>query len=322
MANKPPVLCIVGPTGIGKSDFGVSVAKAVGGEVVSADSMQIYKKMDIGTGKLREDEMQGVPHYLIDIAEPDATFSVAQWTKRADEAISSILRRQRLPIVVGGTGLYIRSITENLDFGKTRGSAQIRQKWEHYALKHGQLQLHKILEERDKEAAQRLHPNDVRRVIRALEVLETGGKPFSDGYDWSIQGGRYDTVQFGLRMNRQDLYARVEHRIDKMLETGLFDEVESLLRQDYNWDLISMQAIGYKELASYFRGLCTREEAVALLKRNTRRFVKRQMSWFGRDGRIKWLDVDPVKGIANDSFSQVYNEAVKLKAGIQKAETE
>jgi len=321
-SQKLPVLCIVGPTAIGKSDFGVRVAKTVGGEILSADSMQVYRHMNIGTAKLQKEEMQNVPHHLLDIVNPDEDFSVAQWIRLADNLIADICRRGRLPIVVGGTGLYIRSVVDTLEFGHSSKSEAVRQQWTEFATAHGSEALHRILAERDEQAARRLHPNDVRRVVRALEVLETAGHPLSASYDWRRRSERYHTVQFGLTMDRQQLYKRVEQRVDGMLAAGLVAEVENLLRLGYSSDLISMQAIGYKELAAYFRGLLTLDEAVLLLKRNTRRFVKRQLSWFQRDDRIQWLQVHPDSGVSEEEYHRVCQIGESLQAGIRDLEPE
>jgi tRNA dimethylallyltransferase len=316
MGDKGPVVCIVGPTATGKSDLGVWLAEQTGGEVISADSMQVYRGMDIGTAKLKRDEMRGVPHHLIDVVDPDQPYSVADWTKAADAVISRLHSRGKLPIVVGGTGLYIRSITENLDFAEQKGSTEVRDQWQAFADAHGTEALHQELAKRDSASARRLHPNDVRRIVRALEVYEVTGRPLSASYNWGFRGGRYETLQFGLEMGRELLYNRVERRVDHMLSLGLMDEVQGLLQAGYSPDLQSMQAIGYKEPVQYFLGNMSQDEAVADLKKNTRRFVKRQFSWFRRDERVQWLHLKEDTR-AEETFGLTMREqALQLLAGI------
>lgn len=310
-----PVICVVGPTATGKSDLGVWLAKIVGGEVISADSMQVYRGMDIGTAKLTEAEMQGVPHHLIDIINPDDPFTVAKWTKEADAVISHLHAHGKVPIVVGGTGLYIRAITEDLDFSE-EGSSEIRKKWEQFAAVNGTDALHHALRDRDSASADRLHPNDVRRIVRALEVYETTGRPLSAGYDWRDKGGRYRTLQIGLEMERQVLYDRVEARVELMLGRGLMAEVKGLLEHGYTPDLQSMQAIGYKEPIRYLAGDLTYGEAVEELKRNTRRFVKRQFSWFKRDERIHWLPATDSSSLIARFGEDLRRQVMQHLAGI------
>lgn len=316
MDAKPPVLCIVGPTATGKSDLGILVAKAGRGEVLSADSMQVYKGMDIGTAKLSTAEMEGVPHHLLDLVHPDAPFSVAEWTSAADEVIGRLHCEGKLPVVVGGTGLYIRAITEDLDFAEQPGLLAIREKWQAYALEHGPERLHDELKQRDSVTAQRLHPNDVRRVIRALEVGEATGKPMSSAYDWTFQGGRYHTVLFGLTMSREALYKRINLRVDKMVESGLYDEVKGLLKRGYTEQNTSMQAIGYKEMVRAVRGEISLEQAIEDIKQVTRRFAKRQLSWFRRDKRIEWITLDASGNLTNVDKMRILQVAEALSAGI------
>ncbi|MDQ0189313.1 tRNA (adenosine(37)-N6)-dimethylallyltransferase MiaA [Alicyclobacillus cycloheptanicus] len=320
MANtRPPVLCIVGPTGVGKSDFGILLAKAVGGEIVSADSMQVYRGMDIGTAKLTPAQMQGVPHHLLSIVDPDEPFTAADWTARADRVIADIHRRGKLPIVVGGTGLYIRAIVEDLDFGRQSGSPEIRQRWQAFADAHGKEALHAQLQKIDPDTALRLHPNDVRRVVRALEVAETRGQPLSATYDWRVRGGRYHTVQLGLTVQREVLYERINRRVDHMIALGLVDEVAGLLHAGYPRTLTAMQAIGYKEIAAYVCGEVDLAQAVEDTKRATRRFAKRQLSWFRRDPRIRWMDRSETAGAAEQDAGdalQITMEMAALAAGI------
>lgn len=314
--GKPPVLCIVGPTATGKSDLGIAVAKAVGGEVLSADSMQIYRGMDVGTAKLNPDEMQGVPHHLMDLVNPDEPFSVADWTEAADAIIGRMHQAGKLPIVVGGTGLYVRAITEDLDFAQQPGLQAIREKWQQFLEEHGPEELHAKLRERDEERAGMLHPNDTRRVIRALEIIESTGRPMSSQYDWDQQGGRYHTVLFGLTMDREDLYTRINLRVDKMVQAGLFDEVSRLLAKGYDEQLTSMQAIGYKEMVRAVRGEIPLDVAIEDIKQATRRFAKRQLSWFRRDKRISWVNLDSQGNIEDVDKMRILHTAETLSAGI------
>ncbi|MCL6518093.1 tRNA (adenosine(37)-N6)-dimethylallyltransferase MiaA [Alicyclobacillus sp.] len=316
-----PVLCIVGPTATGKSELGVLVAKAVGGEVISADSMQVYRGMDIGTAKLTPGEMAGVPHHLLDLVDPDERFTVADWKERADRVIARLHHEGRLPIVVGGTGLYIRALTEDLDFAGAEGSEPVRERLRAFAAEHGNEALHRLLAARDPESARRLHPNDVKRVIRAIEVAELGRSPMSQGYQWTIRGGRYRVVLFGITMDRARLYQRVNTRVDEMMARGLLDEVRRLLERGYDRSLPSMQAIGYKELAAHLAGEMSLEEAVARIKQNTRRFVKRQLSWFRRDPRIVWLDRGEMAW-PDEAVERVLPSASALAAGIPVQERE
>jgi tRNA dimethylallyltransferase len=312
-----PVLCIVGPTASGKSALAVDIAKALGSEVLSADSMQVYRGMDVGTAKLTQKEMQGVPHHLMDLVNPDDLFTVAHWVKQADTVIDQLHRAGKLPIIAGGTGLYVRAITEDLHFGDQTGSSEIRDNWQSFAQEHGKAALHDALRERDESSADRLHPNDIRRVIRALEVHELSDEPLSSRYEWAARGGRYHTVQLGLTLERGALYARANARVDLMMASGLYNEVEGLLAQGYNRDLTSMQAIGYKEIAQAVTGDVPLDKAIEQVKQATRRFVKRQMSWFRRDERIQWLHVDPKLGVEQDDFDNVFTIASNLLAGIR-----
>jgi len=317
-----PVLCIVGPTATGKSDLGVRIAREVGGEVLSADSMQVYRSMDIGTAKITAAEMGGIPHHLLDQVDPDVRFTVADWTKAADTAIHDVVSRGRLPIVVGGTGLYIKAIAEDLAFAAAKGSTEIRARWQEFADRHGEDQLHEELSARDPETAARLHPNDVRRVIRALEVSELRQQPLSSDYDWSIKDGRYEVVQYGLISAREVLYERVNQRVDRMMEVGLLAEVEGLRRRGYERHLASMQAIGYKELYAHLEGESSLPEAVDQVKQSTRRFVKRQLSWFRRDPRVHWIQVANKGSITGTELESILVTGRQMLAGIRSSRRE
>ena len=289
--GKPLVVCIVGPTATGKSELGVRLAEQLGGEIVSADSMQVYRGMDVGTAKLTPAEMRGIPHHLIDVVDPDESFSVGRWASLARVAITGITGRGKIPFIVGGTGLYIRAVTAGLDFAQEEGSLKLRSDWQEFVAAYGSVALHQELARRDPVTAARLHPNDLRRVIRALEVEELTGKPMSAEYNWNSDKSPYTVLQFGLTGERQWLYGRVNQRVDAMMKCGLLEEVTRLLEKGYHPQNTALQAIGYKELVSYLRGETTEAQAIADVKQATRRLVKRQLSWFRRDPRTVWFDV-------------------------------
>lgn len=294
----PPLLVIAGPTATGKSEVAVHVAESVGGEIVSADSMLVYRQMDIGTAKPTREVMRGVPHHLINIVEPDQDYSVAIYQKQAREVIADIQARGRLPVLTGGTGLYIRSVIDHYDFTGACRDESLRVKLLNEAQNNGFESLHLRLGEVDKQSAIKLHPRDVRRVIRALEVYYLTGKPLSSY--WKMEKCAeplYNLVFIGLTMAREELYRRIEQRVEAMIGAGLVDEVRRLLNAGYSPGLTSMQGLGYKEIIAHLAGELSLPEAVELLKRNTRRFAKRQLTWFRRDGRIKWLAVDPPMGL-------------------------
>ncbi|MDF2801976.1 MAG: tRNA delta(2)-isopentenylpyrophosphate transferase [Anaerocolumna sp.] len=312
--SKPNIVILVGPTAVGKTDVSIAVAKALNGEIISADSAQVYKYMDIGTAKISYSEMQGIKHHMIDEVTPDQSFSVAQFRDKADQYIHQITHKGKLPIVTGGTGLYINSLLNNLDFTKSVGDEDFRQRMQELADNKGNEYLHEMLKTIDEESYQRLHANDVRRVIRALEVYEYTGKTISHFQEESKKiPPRYHAAYVGLTMDRQKLYERINQRVDTMLEKGLIEEVKKLLNMGYSRDLVSMQALGYKEIVQYLKGEISLEEAVFILKRDSRHYAKRQLTWFRRDERIKWFDVDEyqertilVKNIINYIAGKIY----------------
>ncbi len=291
---KKPVVIIVGPTAVGKTGTSILVASGLNGEIISADSMQIYKYMDIGTAKPTREEMKGIKHYMIDMVLPDQDFTVADFQRMARTYIKHIHNKGKLPIIVGGTGLYINSLVYNLDFTETVSDPGLRKELRELAGERGNEYLHGMLEKVDAETAARLHPNDVKRVIRALEVYHCSGKPASYFHRQPQRNNtlEYNPVMIGLRMNRKDLYRRINDRVDKMIAEGLVEEVKSLLERGYAEHMPSMQGLGYKEIIYYLEGKCTLEEAVYIIKRDTRRFAKRQFTWFRRDDRIFWVDVE------------------------------
>lgn len=294
MTTELPKICILaGPTAVGKTDISLALARNLCGEIISADSAQVYKYMDVGTAKLKEDEMQGIKHYMIDEVTPDEDFSVAQFRDRAEAYIRDINERGKLPIITGGTGLYINSLLNNLDFTESISDEAFRNEMQEAAIRNGPAYVHAMLENIDPVSYHKLHPNDLRRVIRALEVYKSTGKPISYFQEESRkQPSRYEFAYIALTMDRQKLYGRIEERVDKMIGDGLVEEVERLLEMGYGRGLNSMQALGYKEIAAYLQGDITMEEAVRILKRDTRHYAKRQLTWFRRDGRIFWIDID------------------------------
>jgi tRNA dimethylallyltransferase len=292
MSDKPHILIIIGPTAVGKTAFGIACAKAFDGEILSADSMQIYKGMEIGTAKIRPDEMEGIPHYGLDLVTPAEPFTVVDFQAYADRVIRDIKSRGKLPIIVGGTMLYVKSLTDPMDFTEAKEDPDFRQKLWRQAEELGGESLHKQLKQVDPVTAGRLHPNDVKRVIRALEVYHNTGKPMSEAFVNQHQEGKYNPVMVGLNLeDRQELYERINRRVDIMIEQGLLEEVKNLLANGYHRDLQSMQAIGYKEFVDYLEGRLTFEEAVEKVKQGSRRYAKRQLSWWRRESRIHWFDV-------------------------------
>ncbi len=299
---KSPLICIVGPTAVGKTEIAIQLAQHLDAEIVSLDSRQIYREMDIGTAKPTADQRGAVPHHLIDCVGVDQPFSVAEYQRLADITIAEIRERGKQIMAVGGAGLYFRSIIDGL-FDGPGADAEIRAKLQREADEHGNVALHERLRQCDPEAADRVHPNNLVRVIRALEVYELTGKPISVlQQQWKMEEPRYPFRAFGLNMPRETLYQRIEARVDRMVEAGLVEEVKGLLDRGYPRNCVAMQSFGYKELIDYLDRVRTFDEAIALLKQNTRRFAKRQLTWFRNDPRIKWIDISQfssMEGIVN-----------------------
>lgn len=296
--DKPKILVLVGPTASGKTALGVALAKALDGEIISADSMQIYREMDIGTAKVTTKEMQGVPHHLVDCVSPAEDFSVARFKAAALAAIAEILARGKLPIIVGGTGLYINSLTLPWDFQKNDGSETIRKRLEAEAETFGKEALYERLKSVDPVSAQMIHPNNLKRVIRALEIFEINGKPKSYFDEQTKQQEvPYDYWLLGLNWSREVLYERINRRIDIMVESGLIEETQRLIERGYDWNLTALKAIGYKELRPYLEGEMPLKEALTLLKRDSRHYAKRQLTWFRKDARIHWIEMNEAKSL-------------------------
>lgn len=302
MNVKKPLVIVVGPTAIGKSSLSIELAKSLNGEIISADSMQIYKYMDIGTAKIREDEKQGIKHYLVDEVCPDVDFSVSDFQGKSNLYIDEILKKDKLPIVVGGTGLYINSLIYELDFANSISNWDLRNKYMAKANELGNECIHKELEEIDPISAKRIHLNDIKRIIRAIEIFHETGKPMSEYYkDFRKARDEFKIVMIGLKMDREKLYERINQRVDIMMDEGLVNEVEKLLTMGYYKNLTSMQAIGYKEIIKHFDGEYSMEETIEILKRESRRYAKRQMTWFRKEERVHWVDVDDFNDISSMS---------------------
>lgn len=289
---KPPLIIITGPTAVGKTSISIEIAKKLNGEIISADSMQIYRYMDIGTAKISRSEMEGIPHYLIDEISPDENFSVSDFQLNASKYITAILAKGKLPIIVGGTGLYINSLLYDLDFSQAVSNWELRDNLFMKAKQYGNEWIYNELKKIDIESANRIHINDTKRIIRALEIFHETGKPMSHFYkDFRKENHKYNIVFIGLTMDRKLLYERINNRIDLMIQKGLIEEVKSLLHMGYSENLVSMQGLGYKEIIQFLNGKCSLDEAVEILKRDSRRFAKRQLTWFRREKNINWIDV-------------------------------
>ena len=291
---KSRLLCLLGPTAVGKTEIAIQLAQRLNAEIVSVDSRQIYRQMDIGTAKPTVEEQQAARHHLIDCVDISQPFSVADYQSLADAAIADIHNRGKRVLLVGGAGLYFRAIVDGLFEGPGANPA-LRKRLEAEAAQNGVDTLHKRLQTCDPESADRIHPNNLVRVIRALEVYELTGTPMSElQQQWHPEKQRYPFIAFGLTMPRALLYRRIEQRVDVMLANGLIAEVESLLAAGYARDSVALQSFGYRELIAYLDGNCTYLEAISQLKQNTRRFAKRQLTWFRKDTRIEWLDRESI----------------------------
>ncbi len=302
MSGKPKIIAIVGPTAVGKTGVSIPLARRLSAEIISCDSMQVYKGMDIGTAKASPEKRLQVPHHLIDVVDPDQNFSVALFKEKAEEAIEEIRGRQNLPMLVGGTGLYLRAVLQDYPILNVPPDWDFRDDMRRRAEREGRHILHEELQEIDPEAADRIHPNDLKRVIRALEVYEQTGKTITTVQRETPDESPFDYLKVGLRMDRDVLYERINRRVDRMLEEGLVEETEKL-RKEYDLADTAKQALGYEEIISYLEGECCLKEAVRLIKRNTRHFAKRQLTWFTRDEEIHWFERDPrgkVSGLISD----------------------
>ena len=290
MTPGGPLLIITGPTAVGKTALSIQAAKALGGEVVSADSMQVYRHMDIGSAKVTRDEMEGVPHHLIDVLEPWEPFNVAVFQRMAREAVADIQSRGKLPIIAGGTGFYIQALLYDIDFQETEEVPEIRRELERLGAERGADYLHRMLQEVDPAAAEAIHANNQKRVIRAIEYFRLTGEKISvHNESERRKASPYDFLYYVVTMDRQALYGRIDLRVDRMVEAGLVEEVRRLKAMGCTRDMVSMQGLGYKEILDYLDGACSLDEAVYKIKRDTRHFAKRQLTWFRRERDTRWL---------------------------------
>lgn len=290
---KPRVIVIVGPTASGKTTCAIELAKQINGEIVSADSMQIYEEMNIGTAKVTNEEMSGIKHYMINVAKPDEVFNVVMYKEMAEKAIEEILKKGKVPIVVGGTGLYINTLVNGIEFSQTAEDENCRQELEKRAETEGPEKLYEELKSIDPEAAEIIDKNNVRRVIRALEIYKVTGKTKTELDRESIKETKFNFLLYGIQTDRQELYERINKRIDIMLEQGLIKEVKELSNK-YVLSKTALQGLGYKEVLEFINGNCTYSEMVEKLKMETRRYAKRQITWFKRDKRIEWINREDI----------------------------
>ncbi len=285
------IVALAGPTAVGKTEFAIKLAEELDGEIVSCDSMQLYKYMDIGSAKPTPEEMRRARHHLVDIIDPREDFSVAQYQKLAKDAISDILSRGRLPIISGGTGLYLNSLLYDMDFSSSPGDFTYRRELEALAEEKGSGYLHSMLAEQDERAASLIHPNNTKKIIRALERLKKGEESVRQFSDIRTETSDYDVILIGLTRNRDQLYDRINKRVDVLVEQGLFQEVQKLAALGLTADNISMKGIGYKEIFAYLDGRYTMEDAIDKIKKNTRHYAKKQLTWFRRYGKMEWCNI-------------------------------
>lgn len=288
---KKPLIILTGPTAVGKTNLSIKLAKLVNGEIISADSMQVYKGMDVGSAKIMPEEMQGVPHHLIDILEPKDEFNVVVFQKKCKEAMEGIYERGHVPILAGGTGFYIQAVLKDVDFTENEDNNEYRAQLEALGKERGAEYLHNMLKEVDPASAEVIHANNMKRVIRALEFYHFTGKKISEHNEQEAEKEpAYNFCYFVLNDDRDKLYERIEKRVDVMLENGLVAEVKQLLENGCTRDMVAMQGLGYKEIIDYLEGRITLDEAIYILKRDTRHFAKRQITWFKREKDVIWVN--------------------------------
>lgn len=291
MSQKNKMIILTGPTAVGKTALSIALAGRVGGEIISADSMQVYKYMDIGSAKISTEEMHGIPHHLIDVLMPEEEFNVCRFKEMAKEALDGIYERGHIPIVAGGTGFYIQALLYDIDFSVEEEHSAVRMRLEAIETEKGSNYLHERLRMIDPVSADLIHPNNVKRVIRALEFHELNGYPISRHNEKERQKEAvYDYCYFVLNDDRSLLYQKIDERVDAMLARGLVKEVEALKEMGYHKNMVSMQGLGYKEILAYLNGECSLDEAVYLIKRDTRHFAKRQLTWFRREKNVIWIN--------------------------------
>ena len=307
--KKKPMIILTGPTAVGKTDLSIQLAKAMNGEIISADSMQVYRHMDIGSAKVTPEEMDGVPHHLIDVLEPEEEFNVVVFQKLAKEALTGIYERGHIPIIVGGTGFYIQALLYDIDFTENDGDTAIRRELEKLAQTQGAGCLHQMLQEIDPESAAAIHQNNVKRVIRAIEFYRQTGKKISLHNEQEREKqSPYQFLYYVLDTDRKILYERIDRRVDLMMEHGLVDEVKHLADMGCTRDMVSMQGLGYKEILDYLSGEISLEEAVYILKRDTRHFAKRQITWFKRERDVRWLELEQFQNDRKKVLEHILDE--------------
>ena len=289
--KKIPLIILTGPTAVGKTELSIKLAKSLNAEIISADSMQLYEHMDIGSAKVTKDEMNGVPHYLIDEVKPDFIFSVSEFQERANKYIDEITEKGKNVLVTGGTGLYLNSLIYNMDFAKSDANNELRESLRLELEEHGIDYMHEKLRVLDIDSANRIHKNNTKRVIRALEVCLSGEKMNDFSNDLKFNE-KYNPIIIVLNREREHLYTRINKRVEIMMDSGLVEEVKKLLNLGYTKDMISMQGIGYKEIIKYLDGEYLFDEAVEIIKRDSRRYAKRQLTWFRRYDNAKWFNLD------------------------------
>lgn len=291
-----PLIVLTGPTAVGKTNLSLKLAACINGEIISADSMQVYRHMDIGTAKITKEQMNGIRHHLIDILEPDEEFNIYKFQKYTNEALAEIYKRDNIPVITGGTGFYIQSVLYDVNFSDNEDSGTIRKELEEYAAKNGAGKLHALLCECDPASAASIHPNNVKRVIRAIEYYRQTGQTISEhNKEQHTHTSNYNFIYLVLNDERPRLYDRIDKRVDTMIEGGLVNEVKKIYEKYHDRNLISMQGLGYKEIISYLEGEITLDEAVYIIKRDTRRFAKRQLTWFRREKDVTWINKNEFK---------------------------
>ncbi len=311
---KKPLIILTGPTAVGKTALSIRLAKAVNGEIISADSMQVYRRMDIGSAKIMPEEMDGVPHHLINILEPWEEFNVVVFQQRAKAAIKEMYNRIRVPLIVGGTGFYIQALLYDIDFKENEEGNQIRNELEALAQEKGSGYLHEMLRQVDPESARAIHANNQKRVIRALEYYRQTGEKISAHNEAERQKeSPYQFLYYVLNTDRSLLYQRIDQRVDKMVKDGLVEEVRKLKELGCTRSMVSMQGLGYKEILDYLDGACSLEEAIYILKRDTRHFAKRQLTWFRRERDVKWLDLPEFGNDPEQVFQHILQDWRELK---------
>ncbi len=321
--TRPPLIILTGPTAVGKTELSIRLAKAVGGEIVSADSMQVYRGMDIGSAKVTAEEMDGVPHHLIDVLDPSEDFNVVVFQTMAKEALRGIYGRVRIPIVAGGTGFYIQALLYDIDFTEHDGDPRRRQELERLAAERGPDYLHEMLRRVDPVSADAIHAHNIRRTIRALEFYEQTGEPISaHNTAQRMKESPYDFLYYVLTDDRSALYARIDRRVDEMVERGLVNEVRRLAAMGCTRQMVSMQGLGYKEILACLDGECSLDEAVRIIKRDTRHFAKRQITWFKRERDVRWLDLADYGHDMSKVLERILREAEENGLTGRREETE